>query len=263
LMETMAIMTILSASTNAIIAGLHYQDSITDYSEFSFKNQSLYMAQAFCQGIFFGGISMLSVFIVYALALTAIECFIAAIICGLIGWMLEDNSKFSRRNGNETWADIEELLSQGLYSAGISFGMSGFSGGGVSEGYPEPPRRQVVADRNFIGPKGIKWPDNYGGIEETERNIVMEVGTLFDRYGERNGRYVAEYMTPYEQRSLPYIEDEYFYEAYRVIKPIDGVVSSVIDEGFTHDGGGIQYRLPNTVQWLLDNGYIEVIYYWG
>lgn len=125
-------------------------------------------------------------------------------------------------------------------------------------------RHQRVRNPSYLNDKGEPdWEnhtDNWGAIKGTEKETVLDIGALFDRYGSRDGVYVGEYMTPYEQRSLPYIEDDCFCEAYRVVKPISGVTESTTSKAFDQPGCGTQYKLPYSVQWLLDNWYIEVIY---
>ena len=84
------------------------------------------------------------------------------------------------------------------------------------------------------------------------------MGTLVDRYGDTGGTFVAPVGTPYEMRSLPYIENSAAYHVYRVIKPIPNVYSGEIAAAFGQLGGGTQYKLPNTIEWSL-NEYLEEV----
>lgn len=43
---------------------------------------------------------------------------------------------------------------------------------------------------------------------------TLRMGTLIDRYGEIYGDYAAPYGTPYEQRSIPYIQNSHAYTMY-------------------------------------------------
>ena len=219
MMESMAIMTVLSASANAIIAGFLYQNSIEDYSEFSFKDQFLYMAQAFCKGIFLGGISMLSVFLVYALALTVLECFIAAIICGLIGWMLGDDAKFNRRKGNDTRADIEDLLSQGLYTAGLTFGITGISGGGArysssnsrNNKFALNPQSNVIGGHNLDSDYAILGPYNDPNIEPYNVIANRENAAYFDMGDDWSSILLENNYTNrdmFELYNVPFLDDQ-------------------------------------------------------
>ena len=45
--------------------------------------------------------------------------------------------------------------------------------------------------------------------------------------------------------------------AHEVIKPIEGVKTGQVAPWFGEVGGGIPHELPNSVQWLVDNGYLK------
>lgn len=64
---------------------------------------------------------------------------------------------------------------------------------------------------------------------------------------------------PYENRSLPYIENPYAYHKYQVLKKIDNVTVSEIAPAFGQVGGGIQYELPYNIKNLKNLGYIKEI----
>ena len=260
------IMSILSGSANAIIAEFIYKNN-TDVSERSSEDLDKCALTAFLSGFTTCLFSCLATFFVCVFAFTVLECLMAAAICSLIAWMLGDIADYNHRNGNEDLAIGLDIAQQAFISAEITFIICGINGGGVRDYGPEPPRKQQVRENNYLKENGQidwnKYAPNNGIVPGSEHTGTLEIGTLFDRYGERTGKYVGEYLTPYENRSLPYIEDDYFYEAYRVIKPIDGVSISEISPAFDQVGGGIQYKLPKSVQWYLDNGYIEVVSYWG
>ena len=128
MMGSMAIMSILSASTNALIAGFIYSDSVTDYSEFSFVEMFKQMGMAFLGGLIVGKLSVLATFLVFALALTAIECILCMAICGILGFLTGTIADDFLRN-NEYAYQIVKYISIGLYAAGITFGFTGISGG--------------------------------------------------------------------------------------------------------------------------------------
>lgn len=101
----------------------------------------------------------------------------------------------------------------------------------------------------------IVWPPNDGGILGTEKNIVLEKGYQFDRYGLNTESYVAPVGTPYEMRSLAPGTEFKPYKVFEVAKPVRGE-GSVIAPWFDQPGGGIQIKLNNTIQELLDSGRI-------
>ena len=129
----MAIITILSASANAIIAGFLYQESITDYSEFSYGEMFKQAGLAFLGGLIVGGLSILATFLVFALALTALECMLCMMICGVLG-ILTDSISDTFFSDNEIVNQILKYVSQGLYGAGLTFGLAGIAGGGITYG---------------------------------------------------------------------------------------------------------------------------------
>ena len=129
----MAIITILSASANAIIAGFLYQESITDYSEFSYGEMFKKAGLAFLGGLIDGGLSKLATFLVFALALTALECMLCMMICGVLG-ILTDSISDTFLSDNEIVNQILKYVSQGLYGAGLTFGLAGIAGGGITYG---------------------------------------------------------------------------------------------------------------------------------
>lgn len=120
----------------------------------------------------------------------------------------------------------------------------------------------VVRDKKFFDENGhidwAKYAPNDGFVEGTIRKETLPVGTLVDRYGDTGGTFVAPVGTPYEMRSLPYIENSAAYHVYRVIKPIPNVYSGEIAAAFGQLGGGTQYKLPNTIEWSL-NEYLEEV----
>ena len=120
----------------------------------------------------------------------------------------------------------------------------------------------VVRDKKSFDENGhidwAKYAPNDGFVEGTIRKETLPVGTLVDRYGDTGGTFVAPVGTPYEMRSLPYIENSAAYHVYRVIKPIPNVYSGEIAAAFGQLGGGTQYKLPNTIEWFL-NEYLEEV----
>ena len=93
--------------------------------------------------------------------------------------------------------------------------------------------------------------------EET-KEIVLQPGEKFDRYGLEDGYYVSPCGTSYRQRALApgtYLKP---YHIYEVIKPFQ-VQSGKIKKWFDEPGGGTQHVLPQTIEELLDNRTIRRI----
>lgn len=100
----------------------------------------------------------------------------------------------------------------------------------------------------------INWPEN-DGFFETPSNLTLKPGTKIDRYGNSLGKFVSPTGTPYEARSLAPGTENSSYHSYRVIKPIN-VLAGKTAPWFDQPGGGIQYKLPMTIQELIDLGYL-------
>ena len=104
------------------------------------------------------------------------------------------------------------------------------------------------------------WPPNSGGYA-TKPAETLGVGTIVDRYGYPGGSYVSPVGTPFEKRALPSSSLNKPYKQYEVIKPITPTAESKILPWFGQPGQGIQYKLPKSVQDLLDpnNPYLKEI----
>ncbi len=129
-MMSTAIMSVLSATANAVIAGLAYEKNCGYTPDFLDKDQWICIGLAFLRGVFVGAISFFALYAVYALAFIAVECLMAAALCILLGGILGDATEFRKRNGDYGLAWIEETLSDSCISAGVVLALAGFSGGG-------------------------------------------------------------------------------------------------------------------------------------
>ncbi|MHC6054433.1 two-partner secretion domain-containing protein [Ralstonia solanacearum] len=101
------------------------------------------------------------------------------------------------------------------------------------------------------------WPPNRGGYMNTP-NVTLNAGFQFDRYGYPGGSFVAPVGTPFGERALPSsYEATKPYFQYEVLRPIPGVMQSKILPWFGQIGTGMQFELPKSVQWYLDNGFLK------
>ncbi len=105
----------------------------------------------------------------------------------------------------------------------------------------------------------IKYPPNNGAVIGTEKEIVIKPGTVIGRYGSEGGSYVTNQGASVAELSLPPGANVGQYAEYRVIKEIPKAVQGEIAPWFDQPGGGTQYKLPQTIQELLDGKYIEKI----
>lgn len=112
-----------------------------------------------------------------------------------------------------------------------------------------------------------KWIDKDGriiyppndGFKGTPRKITLQAGSTFDRYGDGKGRFASPLGTNVEKRALPPGGASKSLIKYRVIKPIENVESGKTLPWFDQIGGGIQYRLPKSIDQLKLEKYIEEI----
>jgi hypothetical protein len=97
--------------------------------------------------------------------------------------------------------------------------------------------------------------------------MVLQVGTLVDRFGSEYGTYVSAADAPYSQRALPPSNLDtnpsspdypYNYHIYRVIKPLT-VVGGPIAPWFGQPGLGAQFYTGDTgnVLTLIADGYLQ------
>ncbi len=115
-----------------------------------------------------------------------------------------------------------------------------------------------------------KWPPNDGFVEVS--NTSLDIGFEFDRYGgkvengqfsDKFGNFVSDKGASFESRALP---ESYKsgsnpkpYRKYKVIKEIPNVKKGKAVPWFEQKGLGIQYKLPYSIDELLEAGFIKLI----
>jgi Tuberculosis necrotizing toxin len=112
-------------------------------------------------------------------------------------------------------------------------------------------------------PKDYRWPDadtQPNGFDSPEERhpAVIGAGSVIDRFGKADGRFLSPTGTPYEQRGLPPQNLDDGYHQYQVIKDIP-VWAGKIAPAMGQPGGGIQYLSPNTVADLILTGHLKEI----
>lgn len=109
------------------------------------------------------------------------------------------------------------------------------------------------------------WPPNRGFIRSTSETLM--VGTRIDRYGgyidqtdslfHDKGTFVSPMGATFGSRALPGGTLSKPYTKYVVVKEIPNVNAGEAIPWFGQEGMGIQYELPETIDVLIAQGYIE------
>jgi len=103
----------------------------------------------------------------------------------------------------------------------------------------------------------MEWPPNNGFTHFNLFETTLDAGMIISRYGDENGSYVANLNTPFWQRSLLLEYYDKPFRAYRVLKPIMGVLQGRSAAHFGMLGCGTQYKLPQRIDYLIYYGYLE------
>lgn len=101
-----------------------------------------------------------------------------------------------------------------------------------------------------------EWPIN-DGFDGEPIKITLKQGTQIDRYGNEQGTFVSPKGTSFNERSLPFGAENRPYNSYEVVKPINNVKSGRTAPFYGQPGGGVQYKLPMTVEELKMGGFIK------
>ncbi|WNJ95700.1 hemagglutinin repeat-containing protein [Vibrio ruber] len=108
------------------------------------------------------------------------------------------------------------------------------------------------------------WPPNRGAYGPIE-NMTIPTGSFLDRFGFPGGTFVSPANSPFkadnpafETRALPSYKQNDPYNVYKVLKPINAPRSKILP-WFGQPGQGVQYDLPKSVQWYIENGYLEPV----
>ena len=100
------------------------------------------------------------------------------------------------------------------------------------------------------------YPINDGALIGTKKTIILQPGTIIDRYGDIYGRYFSPVETPLEMRALPHNADLSLYNKFIVVQPLQ-VEESVIAPAFNKIGFGTQYRTNIKAKELIEKGFIK------
>ena len=110
----------------------------------------------------------------------------------------------------------------------------------------------------FVAHRSLPWPSN-SGFASSSRGTI-QAGKVLDRFGSPTGRFLGEPGASVSARGLPPGTDQLRYTRYKVVKPIEAEIgpAAAVRE-FGASGGAKQYLPKNSVQWLVDNGYLQVL----
>ena len=105
------------------------------------------------------------------------------------------------------------------------------------------------------------YPPNQGAVSGTEKVITLKTGQVLSRYGDIKA--TSDFLTqnganPSELSLPPWTNSEVLTK-FKVLKDISNVIESEVAPWAGSQGGGIQYQLPDTINDLIMNGYLEVI----
>ncbi|MGW9480613.1 TNT domain-containing protein [Saccharomonospora azurea] len=119
-------------------------------------------------------------------------------------------------------------------------------------------RRYLVRDGDrpeYAWPPPESYPE--GGHEAGEP-VVLDEGTVLDRFGDAHGRVFAADGTPFAQRSLPPDHLDGGYRRYRVVTPLP-VWRAISAPWFGQPGGGVRYRTVYSAAELVVLGHLADI----
>jgi hypothetical protein len=110
---------------------------------------------------------------------------------------------------------------------------------------------------NYDWPDKTRYPDGFSSSED-RHPVVLERGTVIDRFGDPDGRYLSPAGTPFDDRAIPGDSLDKGYHRYEVVKEIPAWMGGIAPAmGFP--GGGIQYLSPHSVEDLVLAGYLKEI----
>lgn len=111
--------------------------------------------------------------------------------------------------------------------------------------------------RDFVWPDPQQHPQGFA-TPESRVPVVLEPGTVIDRFGSADGRFLSPAGVPFEARGLPPDNLADGYHQYRVVREIP-VWMGPAAPAMGQPGGGLQYLSPYQVADLVQAGYLEEI----
>jgi hypothetical protein len=124
-----------------------------------------------------------------------------------------------------------------------------------------PTVAQPGSTQNSLDPKwydengNVKWPDNRG-FQGEPKIVELQPGKILERRGGPTGTFFTEPGTPVEKLSVPPEVEAMAPEKYRVLKPIPDTATGKAAPWFGKPGGGVQYKTKETVEKLIEQGFL-------
>jgi hypothetical protein len=123
-----------------------------------------------------------------------------------------------------------------------------------------------LSTRRFVSPRDLPWPEGNNGFASAPIDTTLPVDYIVDRYGRITangritGRYAGEPGTSIWERGMAIGSEDMQYIRLRVIRPLTVPAGPAAEvPAFGASGGGTQYYFEKTIQWYIDNGYLEVV----
>jgi hypothetical protein len=110
----------------------------------------------------------------------------------------------------------------------------------------------LQGDCNYLFPPR----DGFAGASKVVR---LRPGTMVDRFGHPGGRFLAPADASYMGRAVPYDRFKMPYYRYEVVRPLR-VASGKAAPWFDQPGGGMQYKTGQSIQALVDKGYLKPVW---
>lgn len=104
----------------------------------------------------------------------------------------------------------------------------------------------------------INYPPNDGAVSGTETTISLKEGDTVGRYGSISDQsvYVTQPGVDPDTLSLPPTTDPSTYQEFLVVKEISQTIQSEVAAWGGSIGGGLQYKLPYSIQELIRKGFM-------
>jgi RHS repeat-associated protein len=163
---------------------------------------------------------------------------------------------------NEAAIYLTAMLIPGLGIEGLADDLAVETAESFSENISRTATQETATQLEFpfvsdlSGKPPIQWPAN-DGFAGNSASATLVPGTTIDRYGLPGGTFVSPTGTPFIQRSLAPGTQYAPYNIYTVLKPIQ-VQAGEIAPAFGMPGGGVQFKLPSSVQSLIDSGHLGI-----
>lgn len=115
-----------------------------------------------------------------------------------------------------------------------------------------------LTNGRFVAARNLPWPSNAGFA--SSKIETVPAGTVLDRFGSPSGRFLSHPGATISQRGMAPGSDALPYTQYRVLKPFDAQIGPAAEvSAFNAVGGATQCLPGKSVQWLVDNNFLEVI----